>query len=142
MVLVSACLLGFRCRYDGAASPLHSFPEEVSGQKLIPVCPEELGGLPTPRVPAEIVGGNGGDVLDGRAKVVCADGREVTDAFLRGAEAVVAYARRYDSKQAYLKSKSPSCGAGRICRAGEVVVGFGVAAEALRRAGLDIVEVD
>jgi uncharacterized protein YbbK (DUF523 family) len=142
LVLVSACLMGFRCRYDGAARPLHSFPEQVSGQELLPVCPEELGGLPTPRVPAEIVGGNGGDVLDGKAKVICSDGCEVTEAYLRGAEAVVVLARRYDSRQAYLKSKSPSCGAGRICRVGEVVAGFGVAAEALRRAGLDIVEVD
>ena len=141
MILISACLLGVPTRYDGAALPLLSFPAELAGRALLPVCPEELGGLGTPRPPAEIdAGADGGAVLDGRARVRRPDGTDVTAAFLSGAEALVRLARERGAAAAWLKSKSPSCGAGRTHAGGRAVAGFGVAAEALRRAGLEVFE--
>ena len=73
-VVISACLLGVRCRYDGGDSRNETAIKQGKKSELIPVCPEESGGLPTPRPPAEIVGGDGNDVLDGKAKVMTADG--------------------------------------------------------------------
>jgi uncharacterized protein YbbK (DUF523 family) len=140
--LISACLLGVECRYDGAARPLRSFPPEIAGEALLPVCPEELGGLPTPRPPAELSGGDGEAVLDGRARLVRPDGSDVTAAFLRGAERAVELARRHGVRGACMKSGSPSCGAGRTHVDGEVVSGFGVTAAALRRAGVEVFEAD
>ena len=142
MKLISACLLGVECRYDGAARPLRSLLPEIAGEALLPVCPEELGGLPTPRPPAEIIGGDGEAVLDGRARLVRSDGTDVTEAFLRGAERVVELARRHGVREAYLRSGSPSCGAGRTHVDGRIAAGFGVAAAALRRAGVQVFEVD
>ena len=133
MILISACLLGVPCRYDGAAKPLRSFPPELAGSALLPVCPEELAGLPTPRLPAEIVDGDGAAVLAGRARVVRADGIDLTASFLRGANCVVAIAARRSIKRAYFKSKSPSCGAGST---------LGVTAAALRGAGVEVIELD
>jgi uncharacterized protein YbbK (DUF523 family) len=106
------------------------------------VCPEELGGLPTPRPAAEITGGDGEAVLDGRAGLLWPDGTEVTAAFLRGAEFAVEIARRRDIRLAVLKSRSPSCGAGTTHIDGAAAPGLGVTAAALRRAGIRIVEVD
>ena len=140
MVLVSACLLGVRCRYDGAARPLRSFPEELAGAEMLPVCPEELGGLPTPRPPAELVGGDGEAVLDGRARALRADGTDVTAAFLRGAELAVRLARERGVRLACLKSGSPACGAGLTHVGGRAVPGLGVAAAALRRAGVRLIQ--
>jgi uncharacterized protein YbbK (DUF523 family) len=140
MVLVSACLLGVSCRHDGAARPLLSFPAELAGQALLPVCPEELGGLPTPRPPAELAGGDGGAVLDGRARALRADGSDVTAQFLRGAERTVQLAREHGVRLACLKSRSPSCGAGLTHIGGRAAPGLGVAAAALRRAGVRLVE--
>ena len=143
MIIISACLLGVRCRYDGAARPLRSFPEEIAGQALLPVCPEELGGLATPRPAADIEAGAGGEaVLDGGARVLRGDGTDVTAAFLRGAEIVTKIARDRGVALACLKSESPSCGAGRTHAGGRAVPGWGVAAAALRRAGVRVVEAD
>ena len=142
MILISACLLGVPCRYDAAARPLADLPEELRGQALLPVCPEELGGLSTPRPPAELVGGDGRAVLAGSARVLRADGEDVTAVFLRGAEAVVELARRGGACAACLKSKSPSCGVTRTHIEGEVRPGMGVAAAALERAGLRLIEAE
>ncbi len=140
MILISACLLGVPCRYDAAARPPAELPEELRGQALLPVCPEELGGLATPRPPAELAGGDGRAVLAGSARVLRAGGEDVTEAFLRGAEAVVELARRGGAGAACLKSKSPSCGVTRTHIGGEVRPGMGVAAAALERAGVRLVE--
>ncbi|MHC4914339.1 MAG: 2-thiouracil desulfurase family protein [Planctomycetota bacterium] len=142
MILISACLLGVPCRYDGAARPLRSFPDELAGRALLPVCPEELGGLPTPRPPAEISDGDGETVLDGRARLVRADGTDVTAEFLRGAEAAVRLARRGGAGLAVLRAGSPACGAGSTHAGGKRVPGLGVAAAALRRAGLRLMELE
>jgi uncharacterized protein YbbK (DUF523 family) len=142
MILISACLLGVPCRYDGAARPLATLPAELGGVALLPVCPEELGGLATPRPPVELVGGDGRSVLDGSARVLRASGEDVTEAFRRGAEAAVKLALRGGACAACLKSKSPSCGVSRTHIAGEVRPGMGVAAAALERAGLRLIEAD
>ena len=80
MILVSACLVGCRCRYDQGAKPHDPVIALIREGKAVPVCPEQMGGLPTPRLPAEIIGGDGDDVLDGRARVVNVAGEDVTDA--------------------------------------------------------------
>lgn len=109
-ILVSACLLGLRCRYDGAHNFTPEVVERVGACCLIPVCPEQLGGLPTPRPAAEVVGGDGGDVLAGHARVVNCQGQDVTEAFLRGAREVLRVARVLRAEEAWLKGGSPSCG--------------------------------
>lgn len=103
-ILISACLLGIGCRYDGkhkANSDVLSLGEKYN---LIPVCPEIYGGLPTPRVPSERIGD----------KVMMKDGRDVTENYRRGAEEALELCRIYNIKTAILKEKSPSCGKGEI----------------------------
>ena len=129
-VLVSACLLGLRTRYDGGrlSEPL---AEALLGHyRVIPVCPEQLGGLPTPRPPAEILGGDGAEVLSGTARVVNAQGEDVTRAFLCGAEEVLRLARLFGVRRAFLKAGSPSCGLDPL----------GVTAALLLREGLELYE--
>ena len=104
-ILVSACLLGFPCRYDGQSKPCPAVQNLQNTHTLLPVCPEVDGGLTTPRSPAECQ-------ADGR--VVNADGVDVTDAYLRGAECALHTATKEGVTLAILKAKSPSCGCGRI----------------------------
>lgn len=144
-VLVSACLAGCRCRFDGSGARHPVVEDLVASGRAVLVCPEEDGGLPTPRPPAEIAGGSGDDVLDGRAQVVTRQGNDVTDAYLRGAEAAVAAARATGASAAVLKARSPSCGKGAIYDgsfARTLRAGDGVTAAALRRAGVDVVADD
>lgn len=130
-VLVSACLLGFDCKYSGGSNKL---PEgQLAALKehfrLIPVCPETAGGLPTPRQPSERLG----------EKVLSKQGQDVTAQYQKGAETALRLARRYGCKAALLKEKSPSCGSGLIYDGsftGTLVPGDGVAAQALKEAGL------
>ena len=88
---ISACLLGKPCRYDGGSKP-HATVAQSLGDAL-PVCPECLGGLPIPRAPSEIQGGDGTDVLAGRARVMSRDGQDVTEAFLKGAKTALQHSR-------------------------------------------------
>lgn len=109
--LVSSCLAGLCTRYDGKkVSPNRSCMNELKGSIWIPVCPEQLGGLPTPRVAADLVGGCGKDVLVDRAKVVTRTGIDVTSQFIRGAEQVLNIIQNQQISKAFLKSNSPSCG--------------------------------
>ncbi len=140
-MLVSACLAGVACRYDGGSCPHEEVVALVRAGRALPVCPEQLGGLPTPRPRAEIRDGDGADVLAGRARVVDEAGRDVTDAFMRGAEEVLRVARLTGARQAILKARSPSCGAGEIHDGtfrGALRPGDGVTAALLRREGLDV----
>lgn len=134
-VLVSACLLGLRCRHDALPLDPLRLPE---GLCPVPLCPEQLGGLPTPRPPAQMVGGDGVAVLEGRARVVDQRGEDVTEAFLRGAEEAVKVARLLGIRRAFLKEKSPSCGVKYTHRDGELAEGMGVTAAALRGAGVQV----
>ena len=130
-ILVSACLLGEACRYDGGSKP-HPLAEELARRHtLIPVCPEVLGGLPTPRPPAE--------QRDGR--VVNREGADVTEQYRRGAEAALEAARQHGCTVALLKERSPSCGSGQIYDGtftGTLTAGWGTAARLLRQAGMTV----
>lgn len=140
-VLISACLLGVKCRHNGRDSKSEDVMERFEGEELVPVCPEQLGGLPTPRPPAEIVGGDGADVLDGSASVITVDGEDKTREFLGGAHQTLEIAKSHNAAHAVLKSKSPSCGCGRIYDGsftGEFGEGDGVTASLLRRHGIQV----
>lgn len=139
-ILVSRCLLGHRVRYDGGAhGPFDLLGVWQSEGRIVPLCPEVAGGLPTPRPPAEIPGGQGGAVLDGRLPVVTEGGEDVTAAFVAGAEAALELIARHGIRLAVLKARSPSCGNlenydGSF--SGTRVAGEGVTAAALKRAGV------
>ena len=113
-VLVSACLAGRRCRFDATGARDDRVEALIQEGRAILVCPEVDGGLGTPRPPAEIVGGDGNDVLEGRARVVTVDGDDVTDAYVEGARRALETARATGATAAILKARSPSCGCGLI----------------------------
>ncbi len=110
IILVSSCLVGLCTRYDGKLKTNDHCLNRLSGAVWIPVCPEQLGGLPTPREAADIIGGNGEDVLSGTAKVITKSGKDVTDHFISGAKQVLNIASHQDVQSIFLKSRSPSCG--------------------------------
>ena len=139
-VLVSACLLGRSCRYDGRHNRDRVLEEELAarGLEALPFCPEEHGGLPTPRPAAWISAGTAGDVLDGRARVVTREGVEATAAFVAGAQGALELCRSRGVRHAFLKERSPSCGVASTHVAGEQRAGPGVTAELLRRHGIAV----
>jgi len=138
-VLVSACLLGRTCRYDGRHNADARLERELAerGERAVPVCPEEAGGLSTPRPPAWLTG-SAAEVVDGDARVVTDTGRDVTDAFLAGARHALERAREHGATRAYLKERSPSCGACTTHANDALVEGPGVTTELLRRAGVEV----
>lgn len=137
-VLVSACLLGLKTRWDGSNCRSEQALQAISGECAIPICPEQLGGLPTPRIPAEISRGDGYNVLDGQAMVIAKDGRDVTENYLRGAQQVLKLAEMFSAHRAILKEGSPSCGVCCIKRQGADVSGVGVTAALLERRGIAV----
>lgn len=108
--LVSACLLGLKTRYDGRVISSEACRKAAEGAVTIPVCPEQLGGLSTPRPAADLVGGDGHDVLSGKARVITRGGLDVTESFILGARQVLEIARLHEIIAVFLKAKSPSCG--------------------------------
>ena len=143
MKLISACLLGVKCRWDGEDNKNDRVLELVKKEILIPVCPEQLGGLPTPRVRQEIQWGSGKDVLDLRAKVINEDEEDVTSQFIKGAEETLKIARLYRVNEFIGKSLSPSCSCSKVCDgtfSGKLIKGCGVTAELLMRSGIRIKE--
>ena len=114
MKLVSACLLGVECAYSGESNRCDYLIEKLKGELIIPVCPEQLGGLTTPRDRARIVGGDGNDVLDGKARVITCKDEDVTLQYLKGGQEVLKLARLFGIEEAILKAYSPSCGCGLI----------------------------
>ncbi len=137
---ISACLLGLACRYDGTARPDPAAQCLAAQGAWVPFCPEQLGGLPTPRSPARIEGGDGTDVWAGRARVIDAQGRDVTAHFLRGAVESAALCALLGVRAVVLKAHSPSCGAGTIRRGEDLVAGDGVTAALLKCMGLQVIE--
>jgi len=148
-ILVSACLVGIPCRYDGGSCPHDQLQALAAQGGVLPFCPEAAGGLPTPRPPAEIQGGTGGDVLplvpgpkdqgEGRAQVMNIEGKDVTAEFLAGAQKALCVARRWGIKEAILKARSPSCGVSQIYDgsfSGRLAEGDGVTAALLKREGI------
>lgn len=133
IILVSACLLGINCRYDGSHAYCPEVFDDLAPHHFIPICPEQLGGLPTPRPPARIEGGDGEDVWRGAAKVINQDGEEITAAFLKGARETLAIAQIAKAKRAILKDHSPSCGCQYIYGVEGLVKGLGVTAALLAK---------
>lgn len=139
--LVSACLMGIPVAYDGQGRPVKRLLALAARGWLMPFCPEVAGGLAVPRLSAEIVGGSGEDVLDGRARVVTPAGEDLTEAYLRGAEAALVAMQRYGMTAAILKERSPSCGSTCIydgTHSGRLREGQGVTAALLRRHGMAV----
>jgi uncharacterized protein YbbK (DUF523 family) len=141
-VLVSACLAGRACRFDGRSSTDDEVARLVAKGRAVLVCPEVDGGLGSPRAPAEIVGGDGRAVLEGRARVVTGDGSDVTQAYVEGAHQAMAAARSSGAAGAILKARSPSCGKGNIhdgSFSGALVKGDGVTTALLEANGIAVV---
>ncbi|WP_347902584.1 DUF523 domain-containing protein [Pseudomonas purpurea] len=141
-ILVSRCLLGHRVRYDGGASgPFNQLEQWIAEGRVVPLCPEVAGGLPTPRAAAEIPGGQGIEVLDGRARVMTSEGEDVSAEFLSGARQALELVQRHAIRIAVLKANSPSCGNlltydGTF--SGVKVSGEGVTAALLTRHGVQV----
>ena len=130
-LLVSACLLGCACRYDGGSKPCKTALALAKKHELVPVCPEQLGGLPTPRTPSEIRG----------ERVINQQGQDVTDAYRKGAAEALKLCRALNCQGAVLKARSPSCGCGEIYDgsfSGTLVPGDGITAQALKRLGIRV----
>ncbi len=138
-VLVSACLVGQACRYDGASCESNAVGRALAGKEVVPICPEAGAGLGIPRPAVELEGGDGRAVLEGSARArVKGGGPDVTAQFLEGARLATEVARRFGATVAVLKERSPSCGARQLWVNGERVEGQGVAAAALRGAGVTV----
>ena len=130
-LLISACLLGAQCRYDGQSKPVLEMVALSEQFDLVPLCPEQLGGLPTPRDASERQG----------SRVVMRTGADVTDAYTRGAQQALALAQRFGCTAALLKQRSPSCGHGEIYDGtftGTRVAGDGVTAALLGAHGIRV----
>ncbi len=131
MYIVSSCLIGKQCRYDGTDNLNQAVIKFLENKAYIDVCPEELGGLQTPRVPAEILNN----------QVVTRDGIDVTAAFVCGASETVKVAQANECTNALLKAKSPSCGCGEIydgTHSGTLINGDGITTKALKEIGISI----
>ena len=138
--MVSACLLGFNCRYNGESSKTSTVKRLsiLQNVEFVPVCPEAAGGLTTPRAPATIHGGDGHAVLNNQATVVTCHGADVTKEFRHGADQTVRAATVYGATHACLKARSPSCGAGQVHTDSGLIMGDGVTAAALIKQGLRV----
>lgn len=142
VILISACLCGYNCTYRGDNNLHPVFVRLYREGKAIPICPEQMGGLPVPRPASEIMGGDGQAVVNGLARVVTRDGADVTDFFTRGALATLHTAHRTGAKQAVLKARSPSCGVGTIYDgsfSGRLRSGDGVTAALLRQNDIEVI---
>lgn len=144
MDIASACLTGKKCRYDGEAREDAKIKRLYEQGKVKAVCPECLAGMKIPRCPSEIAGGDGEDVLQGRACVLGQDGSDRTQEFLEGAGKTLAAAKACGAKRAYMKSKSPSCGVAAIYDgtfSGKLKPGMGVTSALLKQNGIEVIEV-
>ena len=133
-ILVSACLLGVNCKYNGGNNYSQEIDEFLKNYEIIPICPEIMGGLPTPRVASEIVGN----------KVLSRDGNDVTSQFEKGAQECLFLAKKYNVKKALLKAKSPSCGSGGIYDGtftGAIIDGDGITAKLFKENGVEVITI-
>ena len=134
-ILVSACLLGFNTKYNGGNNYRESVIKLIEDYEVIPICPESLGGLKSPRVPSEIVDN----------KVLSKDGEDVTKYFIDGANKVLEIAKKNNVKKAILKSKSPSCGSGLVYDgtfSDTIVSGDGITTKLLKDNNIEIISID
>lgn len=136
MILISACLAGINCKYNGENNGNEKVMELIKNEKTILVCPEQLGGLKTPRIPAEI------KIINGEKRVITKDGIDVTLEYTRGANEVLELAKRFNITKAILKSKSPSCGCGQIYDgnfSNNLIIGNGITADLLIKNGIEVI---
>ena len=133
-ILVSSCLLGLNCKYDGGNNYSKEIDEFLKDYEVIPICPEIMGGLSTPRVASERL----------EDRVITKDGKDVTKEYKKGAEECLFLAKKYDIKKALLKLRSPSCGSGEIYDGTfthTIINGNGVTAELLKNNGIEIISI-
>lgn len=147
MFIVSACLLGFRTRFDGREADLNNIQREkimrlLLDGKAVPICPEQIGGLPTPRAKIEFRGGDGAALLDGASVAYSEDGMECSDILKKGANEVLRIAQLYGIKRAILKDGSPSCGVTYVYVDRRKTPGVGVTTSLLRRAAIEVWTID
>ncbi|MBW2558460.1 MAG: DUF523 domain-containing protein [Deltaproteobacteria bacterium] len=142
MIVVSACLLGFNCRYDGENRPDEELLSSTFRKLFVPICPEQIGGLPTPRTPSEISGGDGLDVLEGRSRIIDISGRDVTNCFLRGANEAMRLVELLEISTAIMKEKSPSCGVCHIKKNASILRGSGVTSALFAKKGIRVISSD
>ena len=140
-ILVSACLLGLATRYDGKTKRSEAVIDYLQRNNLtpIPVCPEQLAGMSTPREKTFFLSGDGRDVLTQQGSVVSASGQSMNDVFCRGAKMVLQIAQLSNCQQALLKERSPSCGVHQIYLGDECVKGAGVTTALLINEGLEVI---
>lgn len=141
-VLLSACLAGINCVYDGTNKRHPRFARMVKDDEAVIFCPEVFGGLKVPHPPSEIIGGDGFCLLEGKARVISSQGKDVTSFFLKGAKKTLELAKRSRVKKAIMKSKSPSCGCGGIFDgtfSKRLVRGYGVTAALLKKNGIEVI---
>ncbi len=125
VILVSACLLGVACRYNGVSKRDDKVIAYLEGKRFVPVCPESLSGLPVPREPADFDHGDGSMLRGGKNRLLLRDGTDVTRQFLRGAAESLKIARLAGATRAVLKDRSPSCGVYEVYNGSRVVKGIG-----------------
>ena len=133
-ILVSSCLLGLNCKYDGGNNYSNEIDDFLKNYDVTPICPEIMGGLPTPRVASERLGD----------KVITKNGKDVTEQYKKGAEEALFLAKKYNVKKALLKLRSPSCGSEKIYDGTfthTVIDGDGVTAELLKNNGIEIITI-
>ncbi len=139
MIFVSSCLVGINCKYSGGNNFNEKIFNMVKKGEAIPICPEQLGGLPTPRKPAEI------KIIDGKRKVIDNQNNDVTEYFERGAKEVLEFAKKLNITKAILQPRSPSCGVGKIYNGnfeGKLIDGNGILAELLINNGIEVINCD
>lgn len=141
MILISACLCGVNCKYNGENNVHSEFLDLLKQGKLLPVCPEQLGGLPTPRAACEIWGGSGKEVLAGQAQVIDREKEDLSACFIKGAQETLELARQAGIREAILQRRSPSCGCSKIYDgtfSGRLVDGDGVTSALLKEHGIKV----
>ena len=139
MIFVSACLVGINCKYNGGNNFNEKTLNLVKEKKAIPICPEQLGGLPTPRVPVEL------KVIDGKTYAINKEGKDVTNNFVKGADEVLKLAKELNIKQAILQPRSPSCGVGKIYSGnfdGKLIDGDGILVKLLKENNIEVISLD
>ncbi|WDF50160.1 DUF523 domain-containing protein [Paenibacillus sp. KACC 21273] len=143
MIGISACLTGIACRYDGRSNLVRPLDQLIQQGKAVAFCPEVLGGLTTPREPAEIVGGTAEDVWLGNAKVITISGEDVTQSFQAGAKRALEQAQQAQITVAVLKANSPSCGSQMVYDgtfSGNKIIGSGLTAALFRQNNIQVVD--
>ena len=139
MILVSSCLLGINCKYNGKNNYNEKIEKILKTEEVLPLCAEQLGGLTTPRSPAEI------KIINGEKRVFNKLGEDVTENFLRGANEILKMVKKFNIKKAILKEKSPSCGKGLIYSGNfdeKLVNGNGILVDLLIENGVEVLTLE